>query len=269
MNRKRKIKERKQFGKEKSMVKGLTSICLPIHNTDYPPAHYTGNCIGCIKYFTDKKKTPYEIIVIDQASPIELGGLKWQEVVDKYYKFKDNKGYTGGMNRGIEKSTGEYICLMSSDVEVYEHWLEDMIEGLNHVDLVMAYPMYAYPYGRAKKAAELRKEWMDKEPDQYLKSFRDFSCVLAKKELFDKVGLLDEKLFSYSEDVDFAYRMEKMGYTLKANQRVNTHHIGMATGHTMQMQGVKIGDMMNKNKEYIKKKWDLDKYNVPAFKRKK
>lgn len=244
------------------MKEGLTSIIIPICNTDYPPAHYTGNCIGCIKYFT---KLPYEIIVIDNASSCGLGGLKWGEVVDKYIKLETNTGYTGGMNRGIKEAEGEFVCLMSSDVQVYENWLEDLQEALNHVDLAMATPMYDLPYGRAKEARERRAEWMDKDPDQYLTDFRDFSCVLAKKELFDKVGLLDEKLGSYSEDIDFVFRMQEKGLTAKSTKRVPTHHIGMATGHTLDGQGGKIGDLMNKNKEYLKEKWKLNDLGIPKF----
>lgn len=248
-----------------TFIKGVTSIVIPIANTDYPPAHYTGNCIGSIKYFT---KLPYEIIVIDNASTCQLGGVKWEEIVDKYIKLEKNTGYTGGMNRGIQEAKGEYVCLMSSDVEVYDYWLEDMQEALNHVDLVMATPMYDLPYGRAKEALERRNEWLKNTNEhEWLRDFRDFSCVLAKKELFDKVGLLDEKLGSYSEDIDFVFRMQEMGLTAKSSKRVNTHHIGMASGYIMMQQGVKINEQMNKNKEYLKEKWGLDSYGIPKFMR--
>ena len=247
------------------MIKGLTSIIIPVCNTDYAPAHYTGNYIGSIKYFT---KQPYELIVVDNASTVELGGLVWPKVVDLYIKLKKNTGYTGGMNKGIKVAKGEYICLMSSDVEVYEHWLEDLQEALKHVDLAMATPMYDLPYGRAKEARLRRNKWKKNTNDhQWLRDFRDFSCVLAKKELFDKIGLLDEKLGSYSEDIDFVFRMQEKGLVAKSTKRCNTHHVGMASGYVLMNQGEKLSEQMNKNKEYLKKKWGLDKFGIPKFQR--
>jgi len=245
------------------------SIVIPICNTDYPPAHYTGNAIGCIKEYTT---TPYEIIIVDNASSVELSSKEapLKTVVDKYYRFDENMGVPKAWNKGIELSEGDYICIMNSDVEVYEHWDTDMIESLEDVALVMAYPMYAYPYGRTVKARELRNEWKDKTKDQYLNEFADFSCFMVKKEIFDVVGLFDEEYgLGYGEDVDFRIRMEEKGLVARSDKRVNTHHIGMATGHTIMSQGVKLNEQMEKNTKYTKDKWDLDEYNVPGFRRNK
>lgn len=243
---------------------GLLSIIIPICNTDNPPAHYTGNCIGSIKYFTRN----YEIIVVDNASTVELDGLKWKEVVDTYIKNKKNMGVARAWNQGIKKAKGDYIAIVNSDVEVYEHWATDMIESLQRVQLVMATPMYDLPFGRAVEARDRREKWVYKTPDEYLSDFCDFSCFITTKGMYDEVGLFDEKYgLGYGEDVDFRLRLEEKGYVSKSDKRVNTHHIGMATGYTLETQGVKIGKQMDKNKKYTKKKHNLDEYGVPGWRR--
>jgi len=249
------------------MKQGLTSIIIPIANTDYPPAHYTGNCIGTIKYFT---KLPYEIIVVDNASTVELGGLIWEKVVDKYIKNEKNEGVPKSWNKGISISEGEFICIANSDIEVYDNWLE----GLEHTAVCTVTPMYDLPFGRAKEAFERRKEWLDKTTHQYLRDFKDFSCFLVRRDTFDKVGLFDENYgIGYGEDQDFMFKIQEYGFKtnntdywqVRSNKRVNTHHIGMATGHTLGCQGLNIGEVMNKNQEYTKQKWGLNQYNQPKF----
>ena len=77
------------------MTPNLTSIIIPIFNTDYPLAHYTGNAIGSVKEHT---REPYEIIVVDNGSTIELGGWKWDKAVDKYIKNRENLGVPKAWN---------------------------------------------------------------------------------------------------------------------------------------------------------------------------
>ena len=246
------------------MKQGLVSIVIGIRNTDYPVCHYTASCIGNVKWFTDHAKTPYEIIVADNGSTVELGEWDWNKVVDKYYKELEGKSCAWAWNKGIEMAEGEYIAVLSNDVQVFEHWLEDLIDATKYVDIVNACPMYDMPWGRALEANLRRSEWLMDDPDKYLYPFRDFSLFLGKREVFDKVGKFDENYeFGWGEDVDYCYRLEALGMVNKANRRVNTHHVGMATGQTLMMQNAgDINGAMTRNREYTRVKHNLDKFGI-------
>lgn len=246
------------------MIKGLTSICIGIRNTDYPIAHYTGNCIGSVRYFTDVSKTPYEIVVADNGSTCELAGWVWDKVVDKYYKEPEGKSCAWAWNKAISMAEGEYVAVLSNDVQVFGHWLEDLIDATKYVDIVNAEPMYDMPWGRALEASRRRAEWLMDNPDQYLHPKRDFSLFLGKREVFDKVGQFDENYeYGWGEDIDFCYRLESLGMTNKSNRRVNTHHVGMATGQTLMNQNAgDINGAMTKNREYTREKHNLDKFGI-------
>lgn len=241
----------------------MTSIIMLVSNTDYPPAHYTGSAIGTIKFFTT---LPYELIVVDNNSTVTLGGLKWEETVDKYIKNDQNLGVAKGWNQGLAVAEGEHIAILNNDIQVYEHWLDDLIEGLQHVSVCQATPMYDLPYGRAQEARDRRQEWLTKTPDQYLRDFRDFSCTVTTRKLMDEIGPFDENYgIGYGEDIDFYFRCEQAGKTVKSNKRVNIHHVGSATAHTLGYQGLKVGEIMNRNKEYTQQKWQLDQNGEPKF----
>jgi hypothetical protein len=218
-----------------------------------------------VKWFTDHAKTPYEIIVADNGSTVELGGWKWNKVVDKYFKEEKGMSCAWSWNKGIEMAEGEYIAVLSNDVQVFEHWLEDLIDATKYVDIVNAHPMYDMPWGRALEANLRRSEWLMDDPDKYLCDFRDFSLFLAKHEVFDKIGKFDENYeFGWGEDVDYCYRAQALGLVNKGNKRVNTNHVGMATGQTLMMQNAgDINGAMTRNREYTREKHNLDKFGIP------
>src|SRR3990167_11251360 len=56
---------------------------------------------------------------------------------------------------------------------------------------------------RAFEALQNRSLFSDKPIEESFSDFVDFSCVLAKKDLFREVGLFDEQFFMYCEDLDF------------------------------------------------------------------
>lgn len=244
-------------------IPGLTSIIMPVYLNSYPVFHYTGNAIGSIREHTDKIKTPYEIIMVLQASPIKFGKLE-ETKADKVIELEENVGFAKAVNKGIRAASGEYIAILNNDIMVFNHWLEDMQRCLTQLDLIMATPMYGQPFARAVEAQELRNKTI-KEGDlvatdgiieeDYVKKtfsdFTDFSCVLTRKELFDKIGLFNEEFEMYCEDLDFLRRMKKEGLKYASTKRVNIFHIisGTASGEP------NTAEIMNKSKEKLKEIW--------------
>lgn len=233
-------------------VPGLTSIIMPVYLNSYPVFHYTGNAIGSIREHTDKDKTPYEIIMVLQGNTgIKFGKLE-DTKADKVIELEENVGFAKAVNQGIRAASGEYIAILNNDIMVFNRWLEEMISALGRLDLVMATPMYGQPFARAVEAEELwHKESDNKISSESDSDFTDFSCVLTRKELFDKIGLFNEDFFMYGEDLDFLRRMKKEGLKYASTKRVNTHHIisGTASGEA------DTPEIMNQSKAKLKELW--------------
>lgn len=233
-------------------VPGMTSIIIAVYNVNYPLLHLTGNCIGSVKEHTDKQTTPYEIILVDNGSPIRLGKPSDYNV-DKFIQNEKNLGVSHAWNQGIRVSSGDFICLLNNDAMVFDHWLEDLLESLKHIDLVMATPMYGEPFSRAVESKKKRSEWLEKPITDSFSDFRDFSCVLTPKDVFNALGLFDERFFAYGEDLDFFKRMDEAGLKYASTKRVNTFHIINGTASNMP----EIARVMDESREKLKDKYDL------------
>jgi O-antigen biosynthesis protein len=236
-------------------VKGFTSIIIPAYLNSYPIFHKTGDCIGAIREHTDREKTPYEIILVLNGTKdtIKFDHLETTHA-EKVIENEENLGFSKAVNKGIRVAKGEYIAVVNNDVLVFNHWLEDLQEALNWgKDLIMATPMYGMPYARAIEAEKLRNETLNKAPrvEDNFSDFRDFSCILTRKKLFDEIGLFNEEFFCYGEDLDLLRRMDKAGKTYASTKRVNTSHIIGLTSSSMP----ETPKIMNESKETLKKIW--------------
>lgn len=234
-------------------VKGLTSIIMPVYWIHYPSWHFTGNAIGSIREHTDKLKTPYEIILVingNKEATIKMEDLKLT-YADKVITNDENFGYAKAVNQGIRISQGEYIAVINNDVQVFEHWLEDMQEALKHAALVMATPMYGMPFARAVEAKMLRDITLEKTIEQTFSDFTDFSCAITTKKLFTELGVFNEEFFMYCEDLDLIRRIQKDGRKAVSTKRVNTHHITSATASGV----ADTSDIMNESKAKLKEIW--------------
>ncbi|MFH1734718.1 MAG: glycosyltransferase family 2 protein [bacterium] len=62
-------------------------------------------------------------------------------------------------------------------------------------------------------------------------SFLTGCCLLIKREVIEKVGLLDEGFYLYSEDADYCLRAAKTGYKLYYEPRSRIYHkVSRSTG---------------------------------------
>lgn len=236
--------------------KGFTSIIIPAYINSYPIFHMTGHCIGSIREHTDRSKTPFEIILVlngtkDSIKFSNLAETRCEKVIES----EENLGYAKAVNKGIRCAKGEYIAVVNNDVMVFDNWLEDMQESLNiGLDLVMATPMYGKPYARATEAKELREKSFEpagKSLRDSFSDFRDFSCVLTRKNMFNEIGLFNEEFFMYGEDLDLLRRMDKAEKKYASTKRVNTFHIIGGTSSGME----KIPEIMNESKAKLKEIW--------------
>lgn len=191
----------------------------------------------------------YEIILVDNSEKKECEKYRMKKYIPRHANFSylpqsKNLGYAGGMNRGIQKSNGDYVVLMNNDIILLGNWLEELvkvIEGNGSIGVISG--MAIYDDGTIQKMGEvetnpfiLRYKSLkkgEKDHGQYSEIVNvdvvSGSCWMVRKEVFDKIGLLDERFFIEWDEVDFCYRARKAGYVTVVNPKSKIYHVGSAS----------------------------------------
>lgn len=176
-----------------------------------------------------------------------------EKIIRKYkvkiYKSKINLGFTGGFNYLIKKlkTKSKYIASINNDTEVEKNWLSELVKFAekNNADIVQPkikslrdkkmfeyagaaggfMDKYGYPFCRGRIFNEQEEDW-----GQYDIPIKLFwacgSCAMFKKELFDKIGLLDKDFFMYAEETDFCWRANLVGAKIFNVPSSVIYHLG-------------------------------------------
>ncbi len=210
-------------------------------------------CIDNI--FKSDIKNNFEIIIVDNDSKDNTRKYL-QSINDKRVSVilnKDNLGYAKANNQGIKRARGEYILLLNPDVIIYPNSVEVLAQFLKtHKNVAMVGPRLLNVDGSvqgsccrfpklytpiARRTILGRLPILQNELDRYL--MKDFdhenkrevdwmigACLMIKKDILEKVGLLDERYFLYFEDVDLARKFWTIGkkvYYLPESRVTHAH----------------------------------------------
>lgn len=213
---------------------------------------------NCLESIVSLKEITPRIIIVDNGScdstckVIEQYKNSYPDII-KDIRYKENKGTTFPRNEGIKKLECQkinYYCILDSDTIINESaFLKLIYELETHKEYGMigpklissagvvqmsarAFPTLlekvykAIPIESLQKKGEKMemqnapKEAQDSYPVDYLMS----ACWLIKKEVIEKVGLLDEKIFYAPEDAEYCIRVWKKGYKVAYCPNVSIIH---------------------------------------------
>lgn len=217
---------------------------------------------GCLRSIKESSYQNFEIVYVDNASKDGSLGLvqeKFPEV--KIVRNRKNLGFAGGNNAGIEFAGGEIIFLLNDDTIIHPELIEILVKELaSSPEIGIVGPkIYFMPEdvilnrsGMRSLADARDKIWFaggqidwargqtshmgkgltDNELADDKKREVDFitGCALMiKRELIDKIGLLDRKFFAFYEDADWCQKAKKAGYRVVYVPFGGVWHIKSAT----------------------------------------
>lgn len=212
---------------------GKTSIIILTYNK----LDYTKLCIESIRKYT--KKDSYEIIIVDNNSTDDTRiWLKEQNDI-KIILNEENLGFPGGCNVGIlvaEKDND--IMLINNDTIVTPRWLENLKKSLYSNEIIGAvgpvtnncpnYQSIEVSYDKIEDLHDFSESYNIYNPEMWEEKVKLIGyCMLIKREVINKVGLLDEVFFPGNfEDDDLSYRIQREGYKLILCKDTFIHHFG-------------------------------------------
>lgn len=187
--------------------------------------------INCLDSLKKLDYSNYQVVVIDNGSENNEGAKLKKQFPDVHVvQNKDNKGYTGGCNQGIEygqKTKSDYILLLNNDVVVTKDFLKPMVNFYeSSEDAGMISPVILYTdktnvwFAGAKVVAGMIRHNNKGRPavdadipkNPFKTGYVPGTALLISTKLIDKIGLLDNRYFAYYEDLDWCYKAEQIGY---------------------------------------------------------
>lgn len=238
-----------------------TSIILITYNK----LQYTKLCIQSIREFTTKDT--YELIVVDNNSTDgTIEWLKEQEDILAIFN-EENKGFTKGCNQGIEIAKGDNILLLNNDTVVTSKWLENLVECLYSDKSIGAvgpvtnncsnYQTIPVSYKDLNEMKVFAEEYNKSNSDNWEQRLRLIGfCLLFKREIVDKIGLLDERFSPGNyEDDDYCFRIIEAGYKLILCRDTFIHHFGSVS---FGEDRTRFNNLLRENCEKFKQKWGFD-----------
>ncbi|MCB7155771.1 glycosyltransferase [Bacillus stercoris] len=230
----------------------------------------TKQCLESIWKHTNHNSI--EIIVVDNGSHDGTRDyLKKMSSIKTIFN-EANEGFAKGCNQGLENALGDNILFLNNDTIVTNQWLEPMIKLLYQDEKTgMVGPVSNYVSGAQQIPVDYTSiEEIEHFSQGYCRQHQGESkaalrlvgfCLLAKKEVLDKIGGFDERFEGGSfEDDDLCLRALQAGYQLKIALDSFVHHHGHATfsGNS----DLSISRLYQVNRQTFIDKWKRD---VTAF----
>ena len=162
-----------------------------------------------------------------------------------------NGGFAKGYNDALRSVNADIFCLLNSDVEVTENWLEpikDAFKTLKDAAIIQPkildlmnkeYFEYAgaaggfidqlgYPFCRGRIFQELEKDSC--QYDDIIEIFwATGACMFIKSDVYRSLGGFDEDYFSHQEEVDLCWRAKNAGHKVYYIGASKVYHLGGST----------------------------------------
>ncbi len=211
-----------------------------------------------------------EIIVVDNNSTdgsVEALKKKFGKKITLIER-KDNGGFSKANNDGIKIATGEYILLLNSDTIVPQDALKKMTQfldenpsyGVISSRLLNADGSYQPQGGALPNLLNIKAWWLWPLPGQipFVDAYQNATnlsesseaivargwvggtAMMIRTEVIEKVGLLDEHIFMYAEDIELCFRVRQAHFEIGIHTRSEITHIGSASGSS---KNAKLGEI--------------------------
>jgi N-acetylglucosaminyl-diphospho-decaprenol L-rhamnosyltransferase len=195
------------------------------------------------------------VTVVDNASPDDtaaaVAGLDARVI-----HAGRNGGFAAGCNLGLSAGGAPYVLLLNPDARISAEDLARLARVLDEDPAVavaaprilegdgaLAFSQRRFPRRRSTFAQALflhrvwpRAPWVDelvRDPAAYDApgdpEWVSGACLLARREVLEAIGGLDERFFLYCEDIDLCARVRAAGHGIRFEPRATARHAGGAS----------------------------------------
>ena len=182
------------------------------------------------------------IVVVDNRSPTSdhIARVVAEFPTIELIAQRTNAGFTGGMNKGIQHASGDYVYLTEDDITLAPDYIENLIgymAGRPHVgiasgvqynksDSTFRFAGGEFTLGRA---FELTMRYASQRDtgglvDPFPTGFVPGSMMFARAELWRKLGGFRDDFFMYCEDLELCARVRRLGHSIMVVPTAKAYH---------------------------------------------
>ena len=220
----------------------LVSTALPAITVVVVPRErfsYTQQSLESIYQYTN---LPFELVYVDGGSPKSVQHYLSKAAAERGFTLLRTEHFLApnqARNLGLGQVKTDYVLFIDNDVHVSYGWLERLWECAQETDATVVCPLTCIGQplhqkvhlagGEARIFTELNGDQTQRRvhekhyfvnrsvadvQDQLHRrvcEFAEFHCMLVKRCIFTQIGLLDEKLLSTREHIDFCLNVSQTG----------------------------------------------------------
>lgn len=223
----------------------MISVIIPVRNT----RDLTCQCLESVLFtFANDKFGEVEYILIDDNSSEECGiidvFLEFREQTSSNVKiihFLERSQYTAAFSYGLAQATGGQILFLSNDMMVTPAYVRTLL-GVAALEknigvvrgtsqYVDCFPEYCYQPPFSLRGYRDILSFSDFVAEYYglqaaVDEFLTGDSVLIKREVLDKIGVMDMRFFGYFSDIDYGLRVQRAGFKLVCAKGAWLYHEG-------------------------------------------
>jgi GT2 family glycosyltransferase len=194
---------------------------------------------ACLASILATEYPNFKIILVDNASndnSLELVRRQYPQVT--VIVNNHNYGFSEGNNIGVRhalSSGADYVVLLNQDTRVRPQWLGELIsvgESDERIGILGAVQLrYDNDDFNSWTMSAMREHLGElKNPTRPLTrswipvEWVEGSCFAIKREVLEKIGLLDPIYFAFYEEIDFCRRASYHGFSVALVPRSRIHH---------------------------------------------
>ncbi|UEQ79157.1 glycosyltransferase family 2 protein [Chryseobacterium arthrosphaerae] len=226
---------------------------LSVIIVNYNVTQLLRNCLLSLQKYI--QEVEYEILVIDNAS----ADSSWKELIPEFSDVQFiasevNGGFSKANNQAIQKAKGDYLLLLNPDTEFEGFYMKELLDFADSQtdfgclgvrmhdaegnflpeskrsvpDMFNSFEKLFTNFRKNNSKSYYRNDLEENEIAEVEVITGAF--LLAKKEVYQKIGGLDEAYFMYGEDIDLCYTFLRNGYkNFYYGKASILHHKGEST----------------------------------------
>lgn len=193
-----------------------------------------------------------EIVIADNGSTDDtIPFLQSHFPAVRIISINQNLGFCGGYNFALKQVEAKYYVLLNSDVEVTAGWIDPIVKLFESDSAIGAIQpkilsklkpdefeyagaaggmidMLGYPFCRGRIFNHLEQD-QGQYNDVVPVFWATGACHFVRSSLYHQLNGLDEDYFAHMEEIDFCWRLQRVGYKVYYHGGSTVYHVGGGT----------------------------------------